>query len=207
MLMVKTAQKLLEELYKASLEEREALRKISDVQLAENKKKAMDLNDFDRREHVDAAMQELLIKNKFDYFHAAMIYSHGATLADYKKTNHYAEQALNLNDDDNFSKEASRQLRAVYELSYDKWQVADGKKPKYASKKSSDKREEDELRLKAGKAPMMKPPLMPPMDSAKKNQEQKKKEEEELKASQVACGNCGEKGHSSTSCIKPKKKG
>jgi hypothetical protein len=203
----KKEQQLLEELYRASLEENKALRKIADIRLAENKKQALEFNEFERRDQVDALMQEILIKNKLDYFHAAMIYSHGETLADYKKTNRYAEQALNLNDEIMFSEETNRQLRAVYERSYDKWQVAEGKKPKYSSKNSSDPREEDERRLTAGKTPMLKPPLMQTLDLEKKNKEKKKKEEEERKSSQVACDNCGDNGHSSASCLKPKKKG
>lgn len=42
---------------------------------------------------------------------------------------------------------------------------------------------------------MSKAILMSPMDFDKKNRD-KKKEEEELKIRQVACGNCGDKGHS-----------
>jgi hypothetical protein len=201
--MAKKEQELLEMLYKASLEERDALRNIPDIRSAEKKRRALELNESDRREHVDALMQAILIKNKRNYFHAAMIYSHGKALADYTKTIHYAEQAFNLNDGVVFLKKELRQLKAVYEQAYDRKQVALGKSPIYRIKTNLDSSREEQSLLRAGRTPTPKPSFTRLLDDQKK----RKEAEEAYQASRISCSNCNGRGHSSISCMKPKKKG
>lgn len=112
--MTHSIQQLLALLYEASHEEREALRKILDRRLAEEAQKTLSLNDFDRKEQVDAIMQDLLFKTKMDYFHAAMIYYQGSeTVEDVKKARQYAENALDPAVDGELTNDAEKQLTSI----------------------------------------------------------------------------------------------
>ena len=205
--MRKTA-KELEMLYQSSQEERKELRKIYEAKLVERQQKALVLNDFERIEIVNVLMQELVVKSKFDYFHAAVIYSRGEVASDYKRACYYAEQALRLNEENDPSDEFYQQVRLIYEHSFDKWKKSEGKIPRYGSKKRSDSGDNEfGLKINHDKTatPKPNPMVLTPLDPQKKDKDKKK--EEELKAKQIVCRKCGDSGHSSVSCLKPKKPG
>lgn len=205
--MRKTA-KELEMLYQSSQAERKALRATYDIKLAKHRQKALVLNDCDRLEEAAALMQDLVVKSKFDYFHAAVIYSRGETASDCEKACHYAEQAIRLNEDNDPSDEFYQQARLVFEYSFDTWKISEGKMPKYGKKKSSDS-SDDGFGLNANHnnaaIPKPNPMAMTPMNQQKKALDKKK--EEALKPNPIVCRKCGDSGHSSASCVKPKKPG
>jgi hypothetical protein len=198
--------KELEMLYHASQEERKELRETYDMTLVNQKQESLLLNDFDRIEAAAVLMQELGVKSKFDYFYAAVIYSRGETTSDYKKACSYSEQAIRLNEDNDPSDEFYQQASSVYEHSFDKVRLSEGKMPRYGSKKYSDSNDYGlELNGNNNKTttPKPNPMAITPLNLQKKDNDKKK--EEELKTKPSVCGKCGESGHFSSSCLKPKK--
>jgi len=190
--------------------------------------------DKERRMEVTQRISQIINKTPEDYYYAAAIYDHGDSIEDYKQGYTYAREAKIGKYDDRPIAHKIREVFAYtydrWQLSQQKpqeygttyagkndeikgWKIGELVPPHknyiYDRKKMDLKRNElgikplDEQEKDWGIKP--KPIKIPTLNPTEYKKIRKEKEEE-VKPKPIVCSNCGEEGHFSGMCIRPKKR-
>jgi len=84
----------------------------------------IDKNDKKRKKRVMEIIAEGGLRVAADYHHAALIFQHGNTTADYKKANKLAKKGMELGEE---------RSKWLYAASLDRWLVSRGKPQKFGT--------------------------------------------------------------------------
>lgn len=84
----------------------------------------VDKNDRKRKKKVEKIMAEGGLKTAADYHHAAFIFQHGESTADYQKANELAKKGMEMGDE---------RSKWLYAATMDRWLVSQGKPQKYGT--------------------------------------------------------------------------
>jgi hypothetical protein len=194
----------------------------------------LDQHDKERRVAVSKLIPKIKNKTPEDYYYAAAIYDHGNSIDDYKQGNIYASEAKIDRYDDRpiahkirevyaythdrlqLTQQKPQEYGTTYAGKNDEikgWKIGELVPPHknyiYDRQKMDLKRNElgikslDEQEKDWGIKPKpIKIPTLNPTESRKT----RKEKEDEVKPKPIVCGNCGEEGHFSGMCIRPKKR-
>lgn len=90
----------------------------------------IDKKDRERKKRVKEIMSAGGLKVGADYHHAALIFQHGNTTADYKKANELAKKGIELGDE---------RSKWLYAATLDRWLLSSGKAQKYGTQFEKEK--------------------------------------------------------------------
>lgn len=121
----------LKKLYEEDVEEKTGA-DWSDVEVVARIEK----NDGERKKRVEEIILADGLKIGADYHHAALIFQHGDTTADYKKANELAEKGMELGDE---------RSKWLYAATLDRWLLSSGKAQKYGTQFGRDKNGDPEV--------------------------------------------------------------
>ncbi len=93
-------------------------------------------NDRERRKRVKKIIAKGGLKVAADYHHAALIFQHGGTTADYKRANELAKKAMEMGDE---------RSKWLYAATMDRWLISQGKPQKYGTQFKKNKKGEWEI--------------------------------------------------------------
>jgi len=93
-------------------------------------------NDEKRKKRVKEIIAKGGLRSAADYHHAALIFQHGDTTADYKKANELAKKGMEMGDE---------RSKWLYAATMDRWLVSQGKPQKYGTQFRKNKKGDWEL--------------------------------------------------------------